>query len=210
MEKQKNLKKQQKQPVQRKKLEQPVQKQKPEPKKPQRSPNLLNTAVLPKIKTIEKHHPKISSAAKLLIIFAQVLFVAALGFNSKLVNDIASLQHEVRNLENKIIEKKGRLATIEETITKTKRLKQLESERFELTESIEGAIGLIPDQIEIVRTLTKKDTFELVIETDTALEASVLMSIYLDKDVAKEIVLKSANLSSSSDKFTTGLEIRFK
>lgn len=172
------------------------------------TPNLLFEA--PVNPVVEKHHLTVSTVAKVLVIAIQATFILLLGFNTKTVSDITKIENEVRALETQLTNKQNAITTIEETIEKTDRLRELQRTDVNLGQKLQTAIDNTPQRVLITETDITPTTFEMVIETSSPLDASFLMSSYINNNVAQQIVLKAASLSRATGKFLTTLEVTFK
>ena len=181
------------------------------PLESRQSPNLLSPSSTSSLsQNIEKHHLTVSAVAKISIILVQTIFVILLGINTTTVSDVTQIENEVKALETQLISKAATVTRIGQIIEKTERLKVLEDTRPELSEKIRKAIEVIPPQIILTQASIKPETMEIVIETETPLDAALLINLYFNQDLASEVTLNSATLSTTTGKFITNMEVRFK
>lgn len=177
------------------------------------SPNLLNLNPNKSNsleQNIEKHHLTIAAMAKLSIIVVQTVFVILLGVNSSTISNVGKLENEVRALETQLRNKAESTKRVQDTIRKTERLKALQAQRPLLSDKIEKALNSLPPQITLVQAAVKPDSMEVVIETQSPIEASLLISSYFNQELASQVAINSANLSTSTGRFITNMEVTFK
>ena len=174
------------------------------------SPNLLNQNPKRVEAIVEKHHLTFSAAAKLTIILTQTVFIVLLGLNANTVSKIGKLESQVRALETQLINKKDSLDSIEKVIDKTAMLKELQAQRPDFAERLKKAVELIPPQVTLTQASIKPTSMVIVTETATPLDAAILINSYFTNSLASQITLNNANLSTTTGKFITNMEVTFK
>ena len=174
------------------------------------SPNLLNKDLFEKNPLIEKAHVDVSLTAKILIIIVQIIYILLLGFNEKIINDIETLESQVRVYETEIRDSSDLVSKTKKVIAKTEKLKKLENERMEMSSAYDKVLRYLPEEANLISSSIEKGSMNITIETKTALEVSILMSNYFSEDLAEAIILKSARLNINEKTFTTQMEVVFK
>lgn len=174
------------------------------------SPNLLNKDSLKHNPLVEKFHIKISTISKILIIFVQIVYIVLLGLNSTTSDNITKLENEIKLYETKIESKKDIINQIKQINKRVEELKKLEQNRVKLNTKFNNVLNYLPNNSNLLTTSTKDESMKINLETKNALDVSILMSNYLNENIAEKIILKSANFDISKDTFRTEMEIKFK
>src|SRR3989304_10545895 len=179
---------------------------------PNQSPNLLSqnpsqSRINP---IVEKHHLTFAAAAKLTIILVQAIFVVLLGFNATTISEVAKLETEVKALELQLNSKQASIELIENVIEKTEMLKVLKSERPALAARVGKALELVPPQVTVIQATIRPASMEIVVETASPVDAALVLNAYFTQGLANQITLNSANLSTTTGKFLTNMEVEFK
>lgn len=174
------------------------------------SPNLLSSDLFKQNPVIEKNHINISLIAKILIITTQITYVLLLGYNFTLLRNIESTEGTIQNHKTEIQNNNSISLEIEDVIKKTKRLKTLEQERVEINTKFKDIYRLFPTGTTLVNSTLEKDFVDMTVQTNDVLGVSILMSNYFDENITERIVLKSAQLNTNDNTFTTKMEVHFK
>ncbi len=177
----------------------------------QRSPNLLFSVSTNSLEPIaEKYHLKFSHISKILIVIIQVAFGVLIAWDSKTKNDVEILQKEIKSMETQLKNSSELIVNIDNTVKKIEKLKELQQTRPSMLKIVSTTINSAPNVNVITQTHIHPSSMEIVTETDTALEVSLLINNYLKDNLANEITIKAANLSKATNKYVTSMGVVFK
>lgn len=178
---------------------------------PTRSPNLLYSVTSnPFAPIIEKRHAQIATVAKVLVILVQLIFGAFIAINSKVAADISIAEKQVKELETKLIAKREQSKQVQNVIDKIEKLKKLKVSTPKLTDDVDGLMRFAPDPTIITQAYIRPSTVQISTDTVKPLEVSALISAYLEKGLASEVTIKTANMSKATGRFISTLEIKLK
>ena len=75
---------------------------------------------------------------------------------------------------------------------------------------MEKALELVPPQVTVIQATIRPASMEIVVETASPIDAALLINAYFTQGLANQITLNSANLSTTTGKFLTNMEVEFK
>lgn len=174
------------------------------------SPNLLSSDLFKQNPIIEKTHMDISLVTKILVITTQIIYILLLGYNTFLLKNIKSLEDEVRNYKTEIQNNSEVASKIESVIKKTEELKTLEQKRNEMSFNFENIYNLLSSKTTLLSSALEENHINMTVQTNSALDISILMANYFNENIAEKIILKSAKLNTTNNTFVTEMEIHFK
>jgi hypothetical protein len=178
------------------------------PKDQSQSPNLLSDTPYKEI-AVTKAQPAIIIISKTLIIIVEAALIIALAINLKLESDIKILQESIDNAYYSITQKQEIEQLARDTLNRTKLYHTFESQRTEVGGKTELLLNNIPPELTLRSIKIEPSSAELTVEAESALSFTKLITKYFEIGLAREIVLHSAFLKSSTDIFVLDLEVTY-
>lgn len=130
--------------------------------------------------------------------------------NLSLAVSSVNLERDIRELEDKLAEKKGIEVQAYSLIRRIDYYKALKQTTLAISQNVEAVLTLTPANVRLGNIGFTKNSARLTVASVDPLAISFLINQYLQSDHINEVALLSANLNTLEDEFSAELEVYFK
>jgi hypothetical protein len=130
-------------------------------------------------------------------------------YNSRTVTQIENIQESVRGLQTHALSLRPTEEKLRDVIERTKTLKDIESASYRYSPRVDAFINKIPQNVTLMKSYVQSDSMTLTVKSEAPLEVSLLISRYFEDAFAQEVIIQTANLDRSENKFFTTMEVVF-